>query len=92
MPDGTTYILLSRLLLLSFTPFRDYDGVVHSGEAEFLLEPPGVKISVFIPVGEQAEKFSKLEGQYIDVEIDPPYFEVFNVKNAERPIITLQNL
>ncbi|WP_148882138.1 hypothetical protein [Thermococcus aciditolerans] len=90
MLDSTPYIVPSRILLLSFTPFRDYDGVVHSGEAEFLVEPLDVKISVFIPVGEQAEKLSKLEGQYVDIDIDPPYFEAFNVKNAWGPLITLE--
>jgi len=84
------FIVPSRLLLLSFTPFRDYSGTIHSGEAVFLVEPLGVKISIFIPVGEHAEKLSKLEGQYVDMEIDPPYFEAFGPMNAEEPFITLE--
>ncbi|ASJ03442.1 hypothetical protein A3L09_09300 [Thermococcus profundus] len=85
---GEYFLVPSRLLLLSFTPFKDYEGVIHSGEGVFLVEPLGVKVSVFVPYGKHAEELSKLEGKYVEVIIDPPYFEASGPVNAEAPSIT----
>ncbi len=49
----------SRLLLLSFAPIRDHEGVIHSGEAVFLVEPLNVRVSVFVPLGGSRQRKSQ---------------------------------
>ncbi|WP_157065536.1 hypothetical protein [Thermococcus celericrescens] len=86
----TVPVVLSRLRLLSITLFKDHYGTIHSGEAGFLVEPLETTINVFIPVGEHAEKLSKLEGRYVEIEINPPFFETSGPVNAEKPSIALE--
>jgi len=69
-------IITSRLKLISLHPFKDYTGVVHSGDALFLVEPVGKILVAFLPDSEDVLRLVGRENSYVDVVIDLQYFEL----------------
>ncbi|NJE60288.1 hypothetical protein [Thermococcus sp. 21S7] len=80
----TVPAVVSRLRLVSVAPIRDHHGTVHSGEAEFLVEPLKTTVSVFFPVGEHAEKLGEMVGSTVEVEVLPPSLRVSALGSAKR--------
>ncbi|ASI98777.1 hypothetical protein [Thermococcus celer] len=65
--------VISRLKLLSLHPFTDYRGMVHSGEAVFLVEPVGKAMVIFVPDSRDVLRLVGRENSYVDVIIDLQY-------------------
>ncbi len=66
--------VISRLKLLSLhPPFTDYRGMVHSGEAVFLVEPVGKAMVIFVPDSRDVLRLVGRENSYVDVIIDLQY-------------------
>ncbi|WP_148882139.1 hypothetical protein [Thermococcus aciditolerans] len=77
-------IITSRLKLISLHPFKDYTGVVHSGDALFLVEPVGKVLVAFLPDSEDVLKLVGRENSYVDVVISLQYSEATRPAREKR--------